>query len=41
MAEKDACCDLKRQETKAIMILSSYLLPEHTQKNEHYHLSNI
>lgn len=41
MAEEDACCDLERWKTEAIMILSSYLSPEHTQKNKHYHLSNI
>lgn len=31
----------KKTKNKAIMILSSYLSPEHTEKNEHYHLNNI
>lgn len=32
---------LKRRKNKAFMILSSYMSPEHTWKNEHYHVNKI
>lgn len=46
MAGEDACCDFKktrkkRQKTKAIVILSPSLSPQHTQKNICYHLGSV